>query len=223
MSYASLYGGLKTLGKAAALVLLAVVPLRAEPLTLVAMGDSLTQGYGLAPQDGFVAQLQRWLDGQGAKVVLVNAGVSGDTTAGGAARIDWTLAEAPDGLILALGANDMLRGLDVGQARRNLSAILEATGGRDIPVLLVGMKAAGNFGPAYKADFDGLYGDLAARFGVLHNDNFFAGLGSSDPAAVTGLMQADGIHPNRLGVSRIVAALGPDVLRLIDRIDAEGR
>ncbi len=87
---------------------------------------------------------------------------------------------------------------------------------RDIDVLLVGMKAAGNFGPDYKAQFDGIYGDLATQFGALHSDNFFAGLGSSDPAAVSAWMQADGIHPNAKGVVLIVTALGPDVLRLVE-------
>ncbi|WP_372886447.1 arylesterase [Shimia sp.] len=218
MRVESLYGGLKKLGKVAAVVLLWSAPLAAEPQTVVAMGDSLTQGYGLAPDDGFVAQMQRWLDRQGAGVRLTNAGVSGDTTAGGAARIDWTLAEAPDAMIVTLGANDMLRGLDPAEARRNLATILAAAQGRGIPVLLVGIEAAGNYGPAYKAQFEAIYGDLAQQFAVLHSDNFFAGLGSSDPAEVSALMQADGIHPNAEGVARIVEALGPDVLALIDSI-----
>ena len=189
----------------------------AEPLTLVAFGDSLTQGYGLPPDQGFVPQLQQWLRAKGADVTVVNAGVSGDTTAGGAARIDWTLTPDVDAMILTLGGNDLLRGIDPAVARRNLDAILTATDARGLPVLLVAMQALGNFGPAYKRDFDAIYPELAAKHHAMLADNFFAALmapGTSQ-ATFNTLMQADGIHPNADGVARIVAALGPEVLTLL--------
>ncbi len=189
----------------------------AEPLTLLAFGDSLTQGYGLPPDQGFVPQLQGWLRAKGADVTVVNAGVSGDTTAGGASRIDWTLTPDVDAMILTLGGNDLLRGIDPAVARRNLDAILTATDAQGLPVMLVAMQALGNYGPDYKRDFDAIYPDLAARHGAMLADTFFAALmapGTSQ-ATFNTLMQADGIHPNADGVARIVAALGPDVLTLL--------
>ncbi|MGQ0567487.1 MAG: arylesterase [Gemmobacter sp.] len=191
---------------------------QAEPLTLLAFGDSLTQGYGLPPKDGFVPQLEGWLRDQGVDVTVVNGGVSGDTTAGGAARIDWTLTPEVDAMILTLGGNDMLRGIDPAEARRNLDAILTAAGTQGLPVLLVGMQALGNFGPDYKRDFDPIYPDLAAKHGAMLADNFFAALLTPgiSPATFATLMQPDGIHPSAEGVARIVAAIGPDVLKLLD-------
>ena len=190
----------------------------AEPLTLLAFGDSLTQGYGLPPEQGFVPQLQAWLRAKGADVTVVNAGVSGDTTAGGAARIDWSLTPEVDAMILTLGGNDLLRGIDPAVAERNLDAILTATDTQGVPVLLVALEALGNFGPDYKRDFDAIYPDLAARHGAMLADNFFAALlapGTSQ-ATLTTWMQPDGIHPNAEGVARIVAALGPDILTLLN-------
>lgn len=190
-----------------------------DTLTLVALGDSLTQGYGLPMDEGFVPQLQAWLAAQGRQVTVVNAGVSGDTTAGGKARIDWTLTPEVDALIVALGGNDLLRGLDPGASRANLEAILTAAEARGLPVLLVGMQAPGNYGPAYKAAFDSIYPDLAAAYGTLLADSFFAPLlaGGDNAAALRDLMQPDGIHPNAAGVARIVEGLGPQVLALLDR------
>lgn len=193
----------------------------AEPLTLVALGDSLTSGYGLEDQtDGLVPQLMAWLKARGADVVVQNAGVSGDTTAGGQARLDWALGPETDALMVTLGGNDLLRGLDPAEAKRNLEAILQAAVARDLPVLLVAMKAPGNFGPDYKADFDGMYGDLADTYGAVLAEDFFAGLREagadpSDPASLAAFMQADGIHPNPEGVRLIVAGLGPKVLDLL--------
>ena len=140
----------------------------AADIRIAALGDSLTQGYGLIEKDGLVPQLQRWLIAQGiTDAVLINAGVSGDTTAGGRARIGWTLGSETDGLILALGANDMLRGIDPEVSKGNLAAILTAAGAAGVPVLLVGMQSAGNYGPAYKEAFDGMYPALSAEFGTL--------------------------------------------------------
>ncbi|QYK41215.1 MAG: arylesterase [Paracoccaceae bacterium] len=191
----------------------------AETLTLVALGDSLTQGYGLPPDDGFVPQLQRWLAAQGADVVVVNAGVSGDTTAGGRARLDWTLTPEVDAMIVALGGNDLLRGIDPAASRANLAAIMDGAAARGLPVLLVGMQAPGNYGQDYKTAFDSIYPDLAAEHGADLIGSFFEPLmeGGGDPAAAAGFMQGDGIHPNAEGVARIVAAFGPRVLDLLAR------
>ncbi len=189
----------------------------AEPVTIAALGDSLTQGYGLAENQGFVPQLQRWLDARGAEVELINAGVSGDTTAGGLARVEWTLTDEVDAMIVALGANDLLRGIAPEVARENIDGILQAAQARDVEVLLIGMDAPGNYGPEYKADFDALYPELAEAYGTLHLDSFFAGLPSRDPGALGEFMQSDGLHPNPDGVARIVEAIGPHVLDLVDR------
>ncbi|MEQ9694334.1 arylesterase [Shimia sp. SDUM112013] len=213
-----LYGGVTGMGKALALVFAVASPVSAEQIGVVAFGDSLTQGYGLIEQNGFVPQMRKWLAENGVDVRLVNAGVSGDTTAGGLARIDWTLTEDVDAMILTLGGNDMLRGLDPAVSRANLASILDAARTRDVEVLLVGMTAAGNYGPDYKQAFDGMYPALAAEYGTLFHENFFAAFDSSDPAAVAGLMQPDGIHPNAEGVALIVNDLGPDVLKLLERV-----
>lgn len=188
----------------------------AQTVTVAALGDSLTQGYGLPPDDGFVPQLQAWLTDAGADVVVLNAGVSGDTTAGGLARVAWTLTPDVDALIVALGGNDLLRGIPPEVTRANLDGILAEATLRGLPVLLIGLPAPGNYGPNYKADFDAIFPDLAAAHGALWLPNFGAGLGD-DPAARAPLMQADGIHPNADGVARIVTNLGPAVLELISR------
>lgn len=189
----------------------------AGPVTVAALGDSLTQGYGLPEGDGLVPQLQRWLGDHGVDAVLINAGVSGDTTAGGAARVAWTLSPEVKAMIVALGGNDMLRGLDPAVTRANLETILTVADQAGVKVLLIGMQAPGNYGPDYKAEFDAIYPDLAAEHGALFAASFFEGLQevSGDPAALQPFMQGDGIHPNAEGVKRIVAALGPKVLELV--------
>ncbi|MDC0738970.1 arylesterase [Cognatishimia sp. SS12] len=188
---------------------------QAEEITLVAMGDSLTQGYGLPQGEGFVPQLDAWLKAQGAEVRVINAGVSGDTTAGGLARVNWTLTEEVDAMIVALGGNDMLRGVDPAHSRDNLAGILSAADAAEVEVLLVGMQAPGNYGPDYKAAFDGMYPALAEVYGTLYAPSFLAGLGTLDPAEAQGMLQADGLHPNAKGVAKIVEALGPQVLALL--------
>jgi acyl-CoA thioesterase-1 len=194
----------------------------AEPVTVAALGDSLTQGYGVAPEDGFVPQLQGWLRDRGADAVLINAGVSGDTTAGGLARIGWTLTPEVDALIVALGGNDVLRGLPPEAARANLDGILAAAAARDLPVLLVGITAPANFGPDYKTAFEAIYPDLAAQYGALHVQSFLAPIEAAADrgAARRAYMQPDGLHPNAQGVALIVAKMGPAVLALIDRTAA---
>lgn len=185
---------------------------------IAALGDSLTQGYGLPEVQGFVPQMQAWLKAAGSDAVVINAGVSGDTTAGGAARVGWTLSPDVGAMMVILGGNDMLRGIDPGVARANLETILQAAQAAEVKVLLVGMQAPGNYGPDYKTQFDALYPDLAAEYGALFAPSFFAGLQAEvgdDPAALRPFMQGDGIHPNAEGVKRIVAALGPKVLELV--------
>ncbi|WP_058278726.1 arylesterase [Ruegeria atlantica] len=189
----------------------------AEPLVIAALGDSLTQGYGLPEQDGFVPQLDQWLKDQGADVQLINAGVSGDTTAGGAARVDWTLTPDVDAMIVALGGNDLLRGIDPAVSRAHLETIVTSARAAEVEVLLIGMQAPGNYGVDYKQAFDAMYPDLAKAYQLVFAESFFEGLQpNGDPNAVRQFMQPDGIHPNKEGVARIVAALGPYVLELVE-------
>ncbi len=182
---------------------------------IAALGDSLTAGYGLAAEAGFVPQMQAWLNAQGAETELRNAGVSGDTTRGGLSRVDWTLTPDVDAMIVALGGNDVLRGLDPAAARQNLSGILEAAAKADVKVLLIGIAAPGNYGAEYKRDFDAIYPALAEEYGVLTGPTFLAPLRAQggDPRR---FLQADGVHPNAEGVKIIVEALGPHVLQLVE-------
>ncbi|MEM6386923.1 MAG: arylesterase [Pseudomonadota bacterium] len=192
----------------------------AEPVTITALGDSLTQGYGLAPDEGFVPQLQTWLDGAGEDVVLINAGVSGDTTAGGLSRIGWTLTPEVDALIVALGGNDLLRGIDPAVARSNIDGILAAASAQSVPVLLIGMDAPSNYGSDYESDFEAIYPELAAEYGALHHGDFLGALTSLEDreAALAQYMQADRIHPNAAGVALIVETLGPRVAELAAKV-----
>ncbi|MBW7056946.1 arylesterase [Paracoccus bogoriensis] len=199
--------------------MLAASPVAAEPLVLTALGDSLTQGYGLPQDEGFVPVLQDWLTERGHDVTVINAGVSGDTTAGGAARIDWTLAEAPDAMIVALGGNDLLRGIDPAASRANLDAILTAAGAAGVPVLLAGLPAPGNYGPDFRRDFETMYVDLAQEHDAILVPDFLGPLGekATQGLSIADLMQDDRIHPNAEGVRQIVAAIGPEVERLLER------
>ncbi|MEO1239024.1 MAG: arylesterase [Pseudomonadota bacterium] len=186
------------------------------------MGDSLTQGYGLVPDDGFVPQLQRWLTDQGAEVAVRNAGVSGDTTAGGLARVEWSLDDDVDAMILALGANDVLRGIAPEVARANLAGILDVAQARDLPVLLVGVVAPSNYGAEYKTAFDTIYPDLAQAYGALYYEDFLDGVTSlpDRAAALTQYVQPDGLHPNADGVALIIEAMGPSVMKLVDSVQS---
>lgn len=201
----------------AAVLALAPMAQAEEARVVIALGDSLTQGYGLPEEEGLVPQLESWLRAQGAPVRVVNAGVSGDTTAGGAARVGWALADGADGMIVTLGGNDFLRGIDPAESRANIDAILTEAGERGVPVLLVGMTAPGNYGPDYKAAFDAIYPELAEAHGVALAGDFFAPLGAEagDAAALRRYMQPDGLHPSAEGVARIAAGLGPQVLELL--------
>jgi acyl-CoA thioesterase-1 len=223
--FISAYGAATRIGKAGVLAIALAVPAFAQEVTVVALGDSLTQGFGLIEEDGFVPQLQGWLEAQGNDVVVENHGVSGDTTAGGLARIGWALGDHVDALIVALGGNDLLRGLPPEASRANLDGILAEAEARGLPVLLVGLEAPGNYGPDYKAAFDAMYPELAMQYDALHVQSFLAPLteaAEDDRAgALARYMQPDGIHPNADGVALIVEALGPEVEALIERIEPQ--
>jgi acyl-CoA thioesterase-1 len=216
-SMAAAYGVPAALRKAVASVmillsLMAGTGQAATPVRLLVLGDSLTAGYGLPHEDAFQAQLAKALAAQGRNVTLIDAAVSGDTTAGGRARIDWALGDGADAAIVELGANDGLRGLDPAQMEANLAAILDTLAAKHIPVLLTGMYALPNFGADYGQAFKAVFDRLGARKGVLYDPFFLEGV-----AAVPSLTQADGLHPNAEGVRREVARLLP----LVDRLLAE--
>lgn len=209
---------LALLRNAAAAICLAAAPVFADPLTVVALGDSLTQGYGLPEEAGFVPVLQGWLRENGADVTIVNAGVSGDTTAGGLSRTDWALVPETDAVIVNLGGNDLLRGLDPAQSRANLDGILDKIDARGLPVLILGLRAPGNYGPAYQQAFNAMYADLAAEHDAILVADYLGPVTAGDRLDPQ-FMQDDGIHPDAGGVERLVAAVGPAVLELLSRAD----
>jgi len=194
----------------------------AGPVRIAALGDSLTQGYGLAQGEGLVPQLQAWLVARGHDAIVINAGVSGDTTAGGLSRLDWTLADGPDAMIVALGGNDLLRGIDPAASRANLEAILARLSAEGVPALLVGLPAPGNYGPEFRAAFDAIFPELAAQYAAGLVPDLLAPISEKHRTgqAFMELMQADGIHPNAAGVALLVAALGPAVEDLLARVEA---
>ncbi|MCH7554430.1 MAG: arylesterase [Proteobacteria bacterium] len=198
------------------MVLTAIPPRAADAgeIRLLALGDSLSAGYGLALGVGFSDQLGAALSGAGLDVVVLNGGVSGDTTAGGLARLDWMLSDAPDAVIVELGANDGLRGLDPDQTLANLDAILDELDERGIPVLLAGMLAPPNMGSEYGEDFNGLYAMLADRHDVVFYPFFLEGV-AGKPA----LNQEDAIHPNAEGVAEIIRRILPSVNELLARLN----
>ena len=197
----------------------AASPLRADPKTIVAFGDSLTQGYGLPADAGFVPQMGAWLAAQGASVRVVNAGVSGDTTAGGLARLDWTLAEPAELVIVNLGSNDMLRGLDPNLAYANLKQIMDKLEAKNIATLLIGHLGPLNYGAGYKADYDGAFEKLAASYDTVFYPFFFKTLMAADGVTpnLQLYFQDDGMHPNAAGVQAVVSDMGPYVLRALQQ------
>lgn len=168
--------------------------------------------------------LEAWLRDRGHDVRLINAGVSGDTTAGGLSRVAWTLTDDVDAMIVALGGNDLLRGIAPEVSRANLEGILSTATQSGVDVLLVGLSAPGNYGPDYKAAFDAIYPELAEQYGTLWEESFLGGLEAAREAgaAVADVMQGDGIHPNAKGVEIIVETLGPQVEELVERVANAG-
>ncbi|SMF62869.1 acyl-CoA thioesterase-1 [Azospirillum oryzae] len=197
------------------------VPTRAnaaQPVKLLALGDSLTAGYGLPEPQSFASQLEKALAAKGYDVTVINAGVSGDTTAGGRARLDWALADKPDAAIVELGANDMLRGLDPDQAKANLDAILKTLRERKIPTLLAGMLASPSLGKPYTDKFNAIYPDLAKSYDLPLYPFFLDGV-----ALQQALIQPDGMHPNAQGVAVIVERILPSVTALLDGLPNIGK
>lgn len=182
----------------------------ADAARLLLLGDSLTAGYGLPQDQAFPVRLEAALRGRGLEVTVLDGGVSGDTTAGGLARIDWALADRPSHAVVELGANDALRGIDPAIARGNLDRLLSRLRRAGVKILLAGMYAPPNWGEAYEEAFRRIYPDLARKHGVDLYPFFLGGV-AADPA----LNQADGIHPNAAGVSVIVDRILPHVIRLL--------
>jgi acyl-CoA thioesterase-1 len=209
---------LSLLNKLFLMLMLAAVPAFANPslstqVTVLVLGDSLTAGYGLEEDESFPTQLEKRLQTAGYDVDVVNAGVSGDTTAGGLARIEWTLADRPEIVIVELGGNDALRGLDPTQVYANLDRILTRLEAAECRVILAGMLAPRNLGHEYSGKFDRVYPDLAKRHNVLFYPFFLEGVATDHK-----LNQADGIHPNAAGVLRIVAGITPLVTIALDEL-----
>lgn len=195
------------------LLLMMISGADAKSVTILALGDSLTAGYGLAPSDAFPVKLEAALKAKGHDVAIVNAGVSGDTALDGASRLDWALSDDIDAVIVELGANDALRGLPPQQAEQAIDDVLARLKAKGLPVLLAGMRAPPNLGPEYQAGFDGMYQRLADKHGALLYPFFLDGV-----AADVKLNQADGLHPNPAGVDIVVARMLPAVLQLIGSV-----
>ncbi|MFN3448902.1 MAG: arylesterase [Roseococcus sp.] len=212
------YGRRAALRKALLLAAAGVAPAgAAEPQRLLALGDSLTAGYGLPRGQGFVPQLQAALAARGRAVRVLDGGVSGDTMAGGAARLDWALADRPQAAIVALGGNDGLRGLPVAQMAAALDSILARLEARRIPTLLAGMHAPPNLGADYARAFHAVFTEAAARRPALVFMPFFL----EGVAGERRLNQPDGIHPNAEGVAEMVRRILPLVEQVLDRAAAQ--
>jgi acyl-CoA thioesterase I len=195
-------------------LMFAVVPTLAKPITILALGDSLMAGYGLDPSQSYPAKLQEALRKANPNLVVINAGVSGDTAADGAARLDWALTEDVDALIVELGANDALRGLDPVQTEEALDEILTRAKAKKLPVLLMGMRAPPNMGADYATKFDAIYPRLAQKHDALVYPFFLDGV-----AAQAELNQLDGIHPNDQGVDMVVSRSFSKVKELVEIVN----
>jgi acyl-CoA thioesterase-1 len=200
---------------ATVLFTLTSAPVVAEPVRLVVLGDSLTAGYGLPPGAGFPAKLEAALRERGRDVTVLDAGVSGDTTAGGLSRLDWSVGTDAQAVIVELGGNDMLRGIDPARTQENLNQIVARLSDRGLPVLVAGMIAPRNLGEDYARAFDALFPAIAERHDALFYPFFLDGV-AADPA----LNLPDGIHPNEAGVDIIVERILPAVVQLLDRVGA---
>ena len=189
-------------------------PAQAEPAThILAFGDSLTAGYGLPASQSFATQLEKKLQDSGRSVRVTNAGLSGDTTGGGLARLDWSLQDKPDLVVLELGANDGLRGLDPVRMRANLEAMIERCQKAGSRVILAGMRAPVNWGEAYRTEFDKVFPELARKYGLTLYPFFLQEVISNQS-----LLLDDGLHPNALGVTRIVDGILPLILEELDAL-----
>ena len=186
------------------------------PIRIVAYGDSLTAGYGVGPGDAFPVQLQRALLKRGYNVEVINAGVSGDTTAAALERFDWAVPDGVDAAIVELGANDALRGQDPGQARRNLDTILTRLKGKGIAMLVAGIPAPRNWGDAYVKAFDGMFAELAKTHGAALYPFFLDGV-----ALQPSLTLPDGLHPNAKGIAIVVERIMPSVVALIAEVETK--
>jgi acyl-CoA thioesterase-1 len=186
----------------------------AEPIRILAFGDSITAGYGLPEADTLTTRLADALNKMGRTVTVINGGVSGDTTADGLSRLDWALADKPQIMILALGGNDMLRGLDPRTTRDNLEGIIQKAQAAGVEIVLAGMLAPPNLGAEYKTAFDAIYPELAKAHNLL-----FMPFLLQDVAQVSALNQGDGIHPNSNGVAVMVRNLLPYVTQALDRVE----
>lgn len=219
-SYGNLGHKVQRLAAAFALVAMAMLadPASAAERTvkIVALGDSLTAGYQLQGTAAFPVQLERALNAKGLAVEVANAGVSGDTSSGGLARLDWSVPAGTDAVIVELGANDMLRGVDPKVTREALAEIVRRLKARNIEVLLCGMRAAPNLGPDYVRTFDAIYPELAAANDVLLYPFFLEGV-VADPKLNIG----DGLHPTAAGVARIVSGMLPKVEAMLARVRAK--
>jgi len=197
-------------------LLFSSLPIQAQTLHILAFGDSLTAGFGLDPQEAFPAKLEAALKAKGHDIVIANAGVSGDTSSAAAERLDWSLAPDIDGVIVELGANDALRGIDPRRTEIALDAILTELQKRKLPVLLAGMMAPRNLGQDYDKAFDAIFPRLAQKHGVLFYPFFLDGV-AADPA----LNQPDGLHPNSKGVDMIVSRILPVTEDLIKQASSK--
>jgi len=192
---------------------MAALPAGAATLNILALGDSLTAGYGLAPDDAFPVKLETALKAKGEDVRVINGGVSGDTSTAGRDRLDWVLSDDVNAVVVELGANDALRGIEPKGTEAALSDILTALKARRLPALLAGMEAPRNLGPDYVDRFDAIYPKLAQAYDVLYYPSFLDGV-AADPA----LNQPDGLHPNAKGVDIIVARILPKIEELIAKV-----
>ena len=189
-----------------------------RPLTIVVLGDSLSAGYGLPREAAFPEALERKLKARGHNIRMVNAGVSGDTATGGLERLDWSVPDGTDGVIVELGANDMLRGIDPGVTRANLDGILAEIDNRGLPAIVAGIPAPANYPEAYREAYSAMFRDLAEKHRTIYYSSFLGGLGEGrSMREITRLMQPDGLHPNAEGVQAIVDHIGPVVLELMAR------
>lgn len=209
-SRSGLYGLITLFFNAWAAIFLLSAANAAEAPKVLMLGDSITAGYGLPPEDALPVRLEAYLKSAGSPAKIINAGVSGDTSAGGRARLGWALAEKPDFAIVALGGNDLLRGIDPKDTRANIDAILAELKAKGIKTLLAGMLAPPNLGRDYGVAFNAVYPDLAKKYEVALYPFLLEGV-----AMDASLNQADGIHPSRKGVDAVVERLGPAVKKLL--------